>query len=72
MYHFILSALGARQVYCCSGLTDADQYLSQEGFTLVLGEADDIKGRVDHAGIQIESFDYIKQTLILGCFPDQL
>lgn len=72
MYHFILSALGARQVYSCSGLADAEQYFSHGGFTLVLGEADDIRGRVDHPGIQIESFDYIKQTLILGCFPDQL
>jgi hypothetical protein len=39
---------------------------------MVLGEAEDIKGMANRPGIKFESFDYIKQALILGCFPDQL
>jgi hypothetical protein len=64
--------MGARQVYRCSSPGDVDEFLSQGGFTLIVGEEGDIKRLGQKGSAKIQSFEYVIQTLILGCFPDEL
>jgi hypothetical protein len=71
-YHFLVHAMGAREVFQCSSYNDVEQVLSQGGFNLIIGDEGDVK-RIDHRGSpKIESFEFIIQTLLLGCFPDEL
>jgi hypothetical protein len=64
--------MGSKEVYCTSTISEAEQYLSQDGYTMVIADEGDLKrwdGRVD---VKIQSYEFIVQTLILGCFPDDL
>jgi hypothetical protein len=64
--------LGSREVFRCSVLTDADAYLSQGGISLIVADESEIKKWEERPSIKIRSFEFVVQTLILGCFPDEL
>ena len=72
-FHFLLTALGSKEVFRCSVLTDADGYLSQGGISLIIADESEIrKWEPERPSIKIQSFEFVVQTLILGCFPDEL
>jgi len=39
---------------------------------LIIADESEIKKWEDRSSIKIHSFEYVVQTLILGCFPDEL
>jgi len=59
-------------VYCTSTFSEADQYLSQGGYTMIIADDADLKRWDGRADIRVYSYEFIVQTLILGCFPDDL
>ena len=64
--------MGAREVFRCALAGEADDFLSQGGYTLIIAEEGDVRKLEARGGPRIESFEFIIQTLILGCFPDEL
>jgi len=62
--------MGSKEVFCCSTISEADQFLSQGGYTMIIAEEADIKRWGERSGIKIYSYEFIVQTLILGGFPD--
>jgi hypothetical protein len=53
-------------------LSEVDPYLSQGGITLIVAEETEIKNWKQRPTMQIEPFEFVVQTSILGCRPDEL
>ena len=64
--------MGSKQVICCSTITEANQFSASDGYTLVIAEEGEIKRWENRSLTKVYSYEDIVQTLILGCFPDQL
>jgi hypothetical protein len=62
--------MGAKEVSQCSKPAEADQFLSQGGYTLIIADEGDVRWM--RGSTKIQSFEFIIQTLILGCFPDEI
>ena len=68
-----MHALGAREVFKCAVLAEADAFLSQGGFTLVIAEEGDVRRfGGGHVSVRIQSFEKVVQSLILGDFLDEI
>jgi hypothetical protein len=64
--------MGSKEVYCTSTTNEADEFLSQGGYTMIIAEEADLKRWENRPDLKIYSYEIIVQTLILGCFPDDL
>ena len=68
-YQFLLCALGA-QVYGCSSIEEAHEFLSQGDVALIFADQEDVKRRKEKLGVKIRPLEIIVQGLILGAFPE--